>query len=157
MILSRWVSFTQVARFSSESDELFRRHSEFRGLSSTTSTCRLRSGPCCLKSKSSQEEEVRHFPSPFFFNFPLSLLVLTENIIKFAWAVGECSRIVDFGIRDTVGGEEDMEHNGILHVLSAYSSQFWGFVHGFRDTPPKASWSSDPSESPSFPMYVLPS
>uniref|UniRef100_A0A1J3EUF6 CAAX prenyl protease 2/Lysostaphin resistance protein A-like domain-containing protein n=1 Tax=Noccaea caerulescens TaxID=107243 RepID=A0A1J3EUF6_NOCCA len=55
MILSRWVSFTPVARSSSESDELFRRHSEFRGLSST---CRLRSGPCCLKSKSSQDEEL---------------------------------------------------------------------------------------------------
>ncbi|CAA7014011.1 unnamed protein product [Microthlaspi erraticum] len=51
MILCRWVSFTPGARSSSESEEHFRRHSEFRGLSSTTSTCR----PCCLKTKSSQE------------------------------------------------------------------------------------------------------
>lgn len=68
MILSRWVSvsFTPVARSSSEPDELFRRHSEFRGLSST---CRLRSGPCCLKSKSSQDEEVRHFFCSFPFHY----------------------------------------------------------------------------------------
>ncbi|VVA99956.1 unnamed protein product [Arabis nemorensis] len=50
MILTQWVSFTPVTK---ASDQLFRRYSEFRGLSSVT--CRLRSGSSvgcsCLKSK----------------------------------------------------------------------------------------------------------
>lgn len=67
------------------------------------------------------------------------------------WTVGEWRRsVLGFVITSSMGREEHMEHICSLHVLSAHSSQFWGFIHCCQHTPPKASRSSDSSESPFF-------